>query len=166
MQTHDWSRFELRIPVYAETQTIYDLWATPAGLEKWFLRSAKFFSASGELALPSSRIMAYYSYEWLWHGWGDETAERGKIISANGKDFFEFVFGKAGIVSVEIKNEQGAAVVELIQKEIPIDEESKINFHYGCSTGWTFYLANLKSISEGGLDLRNKNALLKKVLNS
>jgi hypothetical protein len=30
-----------------------------------------------------------------------------------------------------------------------------------CQLGWTFYLANLKSVIEGGVDLRNKNVDLK-----
>lgn len=34
------------------------------------------------------------------------------------------------------------------------------------SVAGTFYLANLKSILEGGVDLRNKNEALKKMLNS
>jgi hypothetical protein len=33
-------------------------------------------------------------------------------------------------------------------------------------TGWTFYLANLKSVLEGGLDLRNKNARLQRLVNA
>jgi hypothetical protein len=32
--------------------------------------------------------------------------------------------------------------------------------------GWVFYLANLKSFPEGGIDLRNKNEKLKSVINS
>ena len=30
------------------------------------------------------------------------------------------------------------------------DDASRANYHLGCLTGWTFYLANLKSILEGG----------------
>jgi len=35
----------------------------------------------------------------------------------------------------------------------------------GCASGWAFYLVNLKSIYEGGLDLRNKTPALKHMLN-
>lgn len=35
-----------------------------------------------------------------------------------------------------------------------------------CKTGWTSYLANLKSVLEGGIDPRNKNEQLKAVINS
>jgi hypothetical protein len=36
----------------------------------------------------------------------------------------------------------------------------------GCLGGWTFYLANLKSYLEGGVDLRNKNLALNNMVNS
>lgn len=37
--------------------------------------------------------------------------------------------------------------------------------HIGYKTGWTFYLANLKSILEGGIDLRNRNPDAGEMLN-
>jgi hypothetical protein len=56
--------------------------------------------------------------------------------------------------------------VELVQENIPDDESGKLTWHVGCKTGWTFYLANMKSLYEGGIDLRNKNENLQQVLNS
>ena len=166
MGLRDWSKFVVRVPVYTDVQKIYDLWATRAGLEKWFLRKAEFTKFNGALVNLQDYIQKGDKYEWLWHGWGDDVVERGTFLDANGKDFLKFIFGKAGVVSVQIKMEEGAAIVELVQEEIPDDEESKFSFHVGCSNGWTFYLANLKSVLEGGLDLRNKNINLQKVLNA
>jgi uncharacterized protein YndB with AHSA1/START domain len=166
MNNHDWGKFEMRIPVYTNIQTVYDAWTTSAGLEKWFLRKAKFVKPDGTVVAPRNNILEKDTYEWFWHGWSDDVVERGTVLDANGKDFFKFIFGKAGFVSVVIKTEEDATIVELTQENIPTDEDSKFNFYLGCSTGWTFYLTNLKSILEGGLDLRNKNVLLKKVLNS
>jgi uncharacterized protein YndB with AHSA1/START domain len=166
MDNYDWSKFTQRIPVKAGPQKIYDAWATPAGLEKWFLRNAKFRKADGSPRDPNDLIQKDDTYEWNWFGYSDDTSEHGKIIAANGKDFFKFVFGKAGIVSVTIKTEENQTIVELLQEQIPTDEKSKVSFHLGCSTGWTFYLANLKSIYEGGLDLRNKDEKIKRVVNS
>ncbi|MNF09593.1 hypothetical protein D3C80_2102910 [compost metagenome] len=67
---------------------------------------------------------------------------------------------------MELKQEEGETVVEITQSEIPTDERSKVYYHLGCSEGWTFYLANLKSVAEGGLDLRNKNEKIKRVVSS
>ncbi|MOA18137.1 hypothetical protein D3C78_1384290 [compost metagenome] len=102
----------------------------------------------------------------MWFGYDDETIERGQVLEVNGKDFLKFTFGKAGVVSVELKQEEGETVVEITQSEIPTDERSKVYYHLGCSEGWTFYLANLKSVTEGGIDLRNKNEKIKRVVSS
>ena len=163
---HDWSRFVKRIPINAETKEIYKSWATQHGLEKWFLRKAEFKDTNKKFLDPNEIIQVGDTYEWYWHGWPDEVVERGTILEANGRDFLKFNFGKAGIVSAAIKNEEGENIVELTQEEIPTDEESKVNFHMGCSEGWAFYLVNLKSILEGGIDLRNKDLRLKRVVNS
>jgi hypothetical protein len=82
----------------------------------------------------------------------------------NGKDYFQFKFGDAGICTVTIKEDHGYTIVELVQSEIPIDEEGMHYYHLGCKVGWTFHLTNMKSIFEGGKDLRNKDVELKNVL--
>ena len=164
MEEYNWSRFKIRVPINSSLIDIYEMWTTQDGLEKWFLRRAEFTKKDGSRRDRLSRIQISDTYEWRWHGYGDEGFEKGTIIEANGKDFLKFIFGKAGIVSVYLKTEEGISIVELIQEEIPTDEKSKVNYHLGCTTGWNFYLVNLKSILEGGIDLRNKNVNLKKVI--
>ena len=166
MQLHDWTRFQLRIPVRADIDTIYKAWTTQEGLEKWFLRKASFTDKNGVIRKNNSSIQANDTYEWLWHGWSNEVVERGTVLEMNSKDFLKFSFGKAGNVSVTLNNEKEGSMVELVQSEIPTDESSRINFHLGCTKGWLFYLTNLKSVMEGGLDLRNKKEEVKDVINS
>lgn len=67
---------------------------------------------------------------------------------------------------VTIKEEGEECRVSLKQYYIPTDEAGKTNFHIGCMEGLVFYLANLKSKQEGGIDLRNKNPGIKKVISS
>ena len=52
------------------------------------------------------------------------------------------------------------------QNDIPTDDISKRSIRLGCDFGWFFYLLNLKSVYEGGLDLRNKDEELKGMLNN
>ncbi|TAK54902.1 MAG: SRPBCC domain-containing protein [Bacteroidetes bacterium] len=159
--SHDWSTFTLKIPVSSPVQKIYDMWTTRANLEAWFLRKAEFTKPDGTVRESKSSIQANDTYEWMWHGYPDSVAEHGKILAVNGKDHIKFSFGEAGIVSVHISQQEDVSIVELVQSEIPIDEQSKVNYYFGCTQGWTFYLANLKSILGGGIDLRNKNQNLK-----
>ena len=162
----DWSRFTVRINVNAATEKLYHAWTTRSGMEHWFLRLSEYQKPDGSLRKNDEFVMKGDSYKWLWHGWGDDTVEHGKILDCNGKDLFKFSFGKAGDCTVRIYKEQDETIVELMQNNIPTDEQSMQSYHLGCKTGWTFYLANMKSLYEGGLDLRNKNVQLQQVLNS
>ena len=166
MQEFDWSKFSLKIYIDAPMQQVHEAWTTRRNLEKWFLRKAEFTNASGMVRHEDSLIRVGDNYEWMWHGHPDTTVEHGTIIENNENDFLRFSFGKAGIVSVNLKAVEGLTEMILTQENIPTDDKSRANYHVGCSTGWTFYFANLKSILEGGIDLRNKNPKLTNVINS
>ena len=97
----------------------------------------------------------------MWEG-----TEKGKITDANGTDFIQFTFADKCIVQIKLSESGDFTIVELIQDHIPTDDASKVNVRLGCDTGWSFYLVNLKSVYEGGLDLRNKNINLKGMINS
>jgi uncharacterized protein YndB with AHSA1/START domain len=163
---HEWNKFVLRIPVDADKQTIFNAWVSPAGLESWFLRKAAFKNKNGNAVNENEMVNVGDSYHWLWHGWPDDMKENGSVFETNGKDRLKFSFGKAGNVTVTIKEEAGENIVELVQDEIPTDDASVVYYHLGCMKGWLFYLVNLKSMLEGGIDLRNRKLELKEVVNS
>lgn len=161
---YDWSTFTRRISIKVPAQDVYNAWTTPANLESWFLSKTEFTKADGSPREKNSHLEKGDTYRWWWYGYPD--CGTGEVLESNGKDFFKFVFGKAGNVSVKIKTESDQTICELRQSEIPTDDESRANYHVGCTEGWTFYLANLKSILQGGIDLRNKDADVKGVVNS
>ncbi|HNQ13523.1 MAG TPA: SRPBCC domain-containing protein [Bacteroidia bacterium] len=163
---HNWSFFKKRIAINCTVKEAYDMWTQSGNLLKWFLRVAEFRDKEGKLKSGNESAVKGDQYVFMWHGWPDEVCEKNEILKANGMDFFSFQFGKAGKVDVTLSLVMGLTVVEIHQYEIPTDEESKFNFHVGCSEGWTFYLANLKSLLEGGLDLRNKDMKISGVVNS
>jgi uncharacterized protein YndB with AHSA1/START domain len=163
---YDWSKFCLRVPLHADAQKIYDAWAKPAHIEKWFLRNAAFTKPDHSSRDKKDHVQKNDSYQWMWFGYPDEICEKGKILDANGKDFFQFSFAGNCTVTIRIKKEEGETIAELTQDNIPVDEKSKINYHIGCMKGWTFYLANLKSVLEEGKDLRNRNEKLTEVINA
>ena len=160
----DWSTFTRRITVGATVQQAYDAWAVASQIERWFLRTAEYTEFDGT---PRDRDLGAEAddfYLWRWHGFSDEVSESGIVTVANGKDTFAFTFTQNCLVTVNIKQESGETIVELTQSHIPDDPDRGI--YVDCSFGWAFYLANLKSILEGGIDLRNKNADIKNVVNS
>lgn len=166
MCDHDWSKFVLRIPVNAPVEKIYHAWATQQGIESWFLRSAQYLAADNHRRNEKEFIKKGDHYTWMWHGYDDETVEQNDILEANGEDNLSFVFAGNCIVTITIGILEKETIVQLIQENIPTGEESKVNLHIGCMEGWTFYLANLKSILEGGIDLRNRNMNIGKVISS
>jgi uncharacterized protein YndB with AHSA1/START domain len=166
----DWTSFTKRIAINAHTDVVYRSWATKQGMESWFLRQCNYTGPGGEALPEDMPVQKENHYTWYWHGWPDETKENGTILEANGVDTLSFTFGQEGaagmICTVRVFAEEGETICELVQKNIPLDDMSKSNYFVGCNTGWTFYMANLKSILEGGIDLRNKNVAVKNVLNS
>ena len=94
-------------------------------------------------------------YAWNWYGY--EFTEYGKILEANKKDLFSFYFAGKTKVEVKLSILNNQVLVTLTQSEIPEDDDSKKNIRLGCSSGWAFYLVNLKAWLESRIDLRNKD---------
>lgn len=162
--SRDWTQFTRRITVDCPLPKIYDAWAIPSQIERWFLRSAQYVDPDGETHDHHSPVGENCGYVWRWFGYTDDVSECGKVVEANGTDCFAFTFTQDCLVTVKLNEEMGEAVVELTQSRIPDDENREI--YVDCSYGWTFFLANLKSVLEGGLDLRNRSLDVKNVVNS
>ncbi len=162
---YDWSTFTKRISVRATEEEIYRAWTTEKGLVSWFLRTSIFTGPSGTRT-EDDPCQEGDTFLWQWFGYCDDVQESRKILSNNGKNAFSFEFSGGCVVAVEISSYEGGSIVELVQSNIPTDESGKTGYHLGCMEGWTFYLANLKSVLEGGLDLRNKDEKLQGLINS
>ena len=176
----NWSEFKLRVNIRVPLDKVYPAWATPAGLESWFLRKAAITGGSplrGEArdeAGPNGQTTAQRPanslaqtgdrYEWYWHGYPESMVEKGTITAANGSNHFAFTFGVDYPVSISLYRECDETIVELVESGLPTDEERLLKRYVGDSKGWIFYLTNLKSILEGGLDLRNHRPELANVI--
>ena len=176
-----WSEFKLRVNIRVPLDKVYPAWATPAGLESWFLRKAAITcvggttgtagtagtagttgttggaGAAGAAALrpAGSFIQKGDRYEFYWHGYPENLSEKGIVTAANGTNHFAFTFTKDCPVSVSLCRECDETIVELVESGMAVDEATVLRQYVGDSKGWIFYLTNLKSVLEGGLDLRN-----------
>ena len=163
---YNWKQFTRRITIKAPPKAIYDAWATQQGLESWFLRLAQFTKADGTLRSKTSQVEMHDKYKWLWFGYDDSAKEEREILLTNGWDKLQFNFSGGCIVTVSIKQENGETICELMQ-EMPMDDVNEQQYFFiECGKGWTFYMTNLKSILEGGPDLRNKNTNIQQVINA
>lgn len=163
MENFDWTSFTLRIAIKADMQTIYKAWATKE-IEKWFLSEADYLASDNQPIDETQLATVGHSYVWRWFLYND--VEKGQVTQADGQTFFEFTFAGNCLVGITLAQENGYTVVTLTQKNIPTDDNSKKYIRLGCHGGWSFYLVNLKSVYEGGLDLRNKDNRFKPMLNN
>lgn len=159
----DWSKFTLRVNINTDPQRIYALLSSKSGLEFWFLRRADIYNINGELK-SEDKIETGDHYQWYWFGYDDEINEKGSFEHMKENTGLQFSFGLAGTVNINIQQQSGYSMLELTQSNIPVTDEGKRDYHLGCSKGWLFYLTNLKSLLEGGLDLRNKDENIKGVI--
>ena len=164
MKDFDWTSFTKRIAIKSSLSEIYEAWTVASSLEKWFLERVVFQDSAGNLYESTKPAENGTRYDWYWYL--DATPMQGKILSTNGKDFFQFTFEGPSIVDVKLSTLDEYVIVELRHHDIPQDDNSRQHIRLGCSSGWAFYLHNLKSVYEGGIDLRNKDPKLGVMINN
>jgi uncharacterized protein YndB with AHSA1/START domain len=164
VKNFDWTSFTKRIAVKSSLSEIYDAWTVASKLESWFLERVVFGASEEKPDQPVSHAQTGSSYSWYWYL--EPTPMNGKIVEANGKDFIQFTFEGPSVVDVRLTTLDEYVLIELRHHSIPQDDNSKQNIRLGCSNGWAFYLHNLKSIYEGGIDLRNKDPKLGVMINN
>jgi uncharacterized protein YndB with AHSA1/START domain len=71
----NWNEFNIRIPVKSALPELYSAWATPHGIERWFLRSAIYKTPHGSLRGIHEPVQKGDRYQWLWHGYPDDVKE-------------------------------------------------------------------------------------------
>jgi len=137
MSTLSFDSFTKKIYIKTNLEKLYWSWCTADGITSWFLSNATYTSTNGRMKSGSAKIAEGDSYIWEWHNWDGQ--EKGKVIQANGKDFFEFTFADVCHVAISMEEQGDFVLLTLKQYNIPTDDKSKLNIHYGCSNGWTFW---------------------------
>lgn len=139
----DWSQFTQRVAVAAPVEKVFQMWTEPAQLRSWFLADAKIDLKKGG------------DFEWKWLA---GLKEKGKVLSIKKPSKISFTFA-GSVCDVTFKKDKRGSLITLHQHKIPVTEKGKYNVYLNCSCGWTFYLTNLKTYLEYGIDLRETNAL-------
>jgi hypothetical protein len=160
---NNWSEFKLRVNTTASVGKAYEALSTPGGLETWFLRKAE-LSSGGKLRQASEKMQKGDEYAFHWHGYPDSKAHTGRWLGGDGKSVVSFTFSQELPVTVSLYRECDETIIELTETFDPTDEGVARNHYLGNMKGWIFYLINLKSVLEEGLDLRNRKVELQNVL--
>ena len=160
----DFSQFKLRVNIKTSVEDVYKAWATPAGLNSWFIGKMVFTDEKGVVRPDDAPVQVGDEYACSFAKNPDTVLIRGKVLKANGKNLFSISFSKNCPVTISIYSEHGETIVELLESNVPNEEEVMVRQYVGDSKGWIFYLINLKSVLEGGLDLRNRSVEIKNVI--
>ena len=153
----DWSQFTSRAFVRARAAAVFDAWATDAGLRQWLLGSAEFAGGPETTPRADGAARSGDALRWTWQhsGW----AVDGQVLEASWPERLRLALGEIGCVDVSLTPEGDGTLVELRHRDVPTRE---LFVEWSCV--WTFYLANLKSVLEGGLDLREDDPARKGVV--
>ncbi len=153
----DFKEFTLRIFIDATPEQAMNAWMTSGQLERWFLTKASYCRLG-----PEEPATEGTRYRWEW---AEGTVEEGEVTQVDPGALLAFTFGEGADVVVRVGSLDGRTVVELVQRHDIADEGKRADYYVGCVTGWTFYFANLKSVLEGGLDLRETRVDLPDLVN-
>lgn len=148
MKQLTWDQFTKRIHINASLEKLYWCWATPEGITSWFLREAQYVR-NGQPIDRQEFVQPGDKYTWFWHNWDGK--EEGEILETKKNSLVRFSFAGDCDVTVTLEQREQAVLLSLEQSKIPQDDKSKLEIFYGCSNGWTFWLANLKAYLEHGI---------------
>jgi hypothetical protein len=144
--------FTLAISIYASTQSIIEAWTSPEMLEMWLYNT---------VTNPDTQVLEGYSIEGSWKASTTEFKEKGLVTLLLVEKATWSIHWDYGTTDVEVKEIAGDNVLQI---HVTLADQDSTNLE-SLKMRWHFYLCNLKSVLEGGLDLRNKNPELKHLIN-
>ena len=153
MDTYDWSQFHLRMYYLAPRADVFRRFATPAGLESFFIHEARHFGPDGTRRESNETIQTGDRYEWTYvHDFGhDGVFER--VVEGSE---IRFTFGPM-TVDIRFRDVPGATEVHLHQTGCATEDPDRAWHHVNCRSCWIYFLTTLKSQLEHGIDLRDRN---------
>jgi hypothetical protein len=148
-------RFSHAIYLNAPVEKVYELAVTPSGIIKWFIGKAKYFYKDNNIRLGNESAEKGDSFLWTWL---NKDLELKGIVTESLRDkIFQFTFSPLYIVTIEIHSEGNKTKLTLTQEYQEAAAGNDFNY-INCCTCWVFFLTNLKSVIENGIDLREKDA--------
>lgn len=155
-------RFTHAIYLNAPAEKVYEYAATPSGIIKWFIGKAKYYYKDVNIRLGNEFAMKGDSFLWTWLN--KDLELKGIVTEAEENKVFQFTFSPLYLVTLKFFPENGKTKLTLTQEY----QESAVknDFNYiNCCVCWVFFLTNLKSVMEYGIDLREKEAMDEMLVN-
>ena len=155
---YDWTTFRKQIFIDAGPQEVFQAWAVPEQIVRWFIATAAYTMPDTAQRPSGDIIKAGDQYHWCWH---QDLETRGTVLEVVENEKLRFTFGdkengsKEKIeVIVNVRPYQDTTLLELVQENMADTPEAHVAWHMGCNLGWSFFMTNLKALLEHGVDLR------------
>lgn len=145
------SEFHHSIYLHSHLSEVYHYVASADGICRWFMGKAEYIDSDGNIlnAADSARKDDTFRWHWL----NKDLSIKGRILEAKNNELFSFTFGTSFEVTFTLRKHNGRVLLTLHQKYAA--GSGKNDFaHINCCTCWVFFLTNLKSVLEHGIDLR------------
>ena len=151
MAAYDWSQFHVRMYYLAPLAEVFRCFSTADGLESFFVYNAQHLSADGIRRASDESVQSGDSYYWTYvhdfeHGGMYTRIELNRLV--------QFTFGSM-MVDIHFREIDGATEVDLHQKNCATKDPDRTWQHVNCRSCWIYFLTNLRSVLDGGSDVRD-----------
>ena len=144
-------RFHHSILLNKAAGEVFALFGLAGGLEKWFQCETIFTATDKAARKPGEMIQKDDSFYWKWLA--KDFSIEGKVINVTPGISAEFTFGSLFNIKMSAAAQNGRTLFTIEQWYT--NGAIKNDFAYiNCCTCWIFFLTNLKSVLEHGIDLR------------
>lgn len=152
-----WKQLQRKVYIEATPDEVFEAVATGAGLIQWL--AARVVFLAGDRALPGDTLPgAGNTFSWAWYSTGEGRA--GRISSLSRNEYINFSFpDEKQAFSFHLEQWGERTLVTLTQQHTSTSEAKNRRAYLEGLASWTFFLANLKSVLEGGPDLRERENL-------
>jgi len=165
LELYKWTEFVQKEFINAPREAVFDKWVTSENIVGWFIAAAVYNYDGDKIRKPDEKIKAGDEYTWIFF---QGITVKGRIIDITENEYLSFTFGKKEpdseedvIVDLHFFSESADRTrIELHQKNISDSEYGQVNYNLSCMVGWSYFLMNLRSVIEGGNDLREKDKSL------
>ena len=147
----DWSQFYVTMYYREERQTLYQRWASAAGLESFFIAEARHQAPDGRLRDPKELVQTGDTYAW---NYVHDFKSSGQFTLVQPNEQISFSFGSMH-VSIRFRDVRAGTEVRLHQTNCASTDPDRAWQHLNCRSCWIYFFTNLRSVLMTGTDLRD-----------
>lgn len=150
---YDWSRFSVHMYYRASLDDVFRAWATPRGLASFFIAQATHVSPDGSPRTADEITRAGDTYTWRWL---HDFSLTGQVLACEPKQHVAYTFGGPMRIDITVTAHDSEQVeVRLEQTGCAREDPDRAWSHLNCRSCWVYFMTNLKSVLEHGIDLRD-----------